>query len=272
MSEAADALLLDLGQWEGPLDLLLDLARRQKVDLARISVLELVDQYLAVVRSPHAPRLELAAEWLVMAAWLVDLKSRLLLPPPPPEEPRPEAEAALLRHRLARLEAMREAAARLAARPRLGRDTFARGAPEGLRLARRIEPQASLAQLLAAYAAVRARRETAAHRVRPRPVVGIEAATERLRRVLGRAADWVELTRLLPLLAPAPELRRSAAASGLVAALELARTGAAELRQRAAFAAVELRGAGGAAASAGEAGLAAPADNPSAPASPPGQP
>jgi segregation and condensation protein A len=237
-----DALPLDLGAWEGPLDLLLDLARRQKVDLARISVVALVDQYLAAVRGPAGPRLETSADWLVMAAWLVDLKSRLLLPPAPPEEAQPEAEAALLRHRLARLEAMREAAARLAARPRLGRDTFARGAPEGAKLARRIEHHASLADLVSAYAAVRARREVAPHRVRPRPVVGIEAAMERLRRVLGRAADWVELTRLLPLIAPAPELRRSAAASGLVAALELARTGAADLRQKAAFSPVELRG------------------------------
>lgn len=239
---AADALSLDLGHWDGPLDLLLDLARRQKVDLQRISVVELVDQYLAAVRGPRPVRLEVSADWLVMAAWLVDLKSRLLLPPPPPEEAQPEAEAALLRHRLARLEAMRAAAERLAARPRLGRDTFARGAPEGLKLARRVEHHASLADLLAAYAAVRARREAAPHRIRPRPVVGIEAAMERLRRVLGRAADWVELTRLVPLIAPAPELRRSAAASGLVAALELARTGSAELRQKAAFGAVELRG------------------------------
>lgn len=242
VGSAADALPLALEAWDGPLDLLLDLARRQKVDLARISIVQLVDQYLAAVRGPATPRLEVSADWLVMAAWLVDLKSRLLLPPAPPEETAPEAEAALLRHRLARLEAMREAATRLAARPRLGRDTFARGAPEGARMARRIEHHASLAELVAAYAAVRARREAAPHRVRPRPVVGIELAMERLRRVLGRAADWVELTRLLPLIAPAPELRRSAAASGLVAALELARTGAAELRQQSAFTPVELRG------------------------------
>ena len=236
----SDTLTLDLDHWEGPLDLLLTLARAQKVDLRQISILQLVEQYLAVIERAAALELEVAADWLVMAAWLAYLKSALLLPRDAAEEPSPEEEALRLQHRLERLDAMREAGAQLMARDRLGRDVFARGAPEGVRVVRQARWSASLYDLLAAYGRVSARSRPTLHVVRAREVMTLEDALARLDALLGRSTGWDRLERFLPDLA-SPRLRRSALASSLLAALELARQGRAELRQAAPFDPLYLR-------------------------------
>ena len=248
VSTAADpdsALYLALDGWEGPLDLLLDLARRQKVDLRTISILDLVDQYLAYIDSAGAMRLELAADYLVMAAWLAYLKSALLLPREEQEDPSPEELALRLQLRLARLGAMREAAARLMARDRLGRDVFMRGASEGLRVDRKNRWQCDWFALIQAYGQVKARTQPVVHMVRDRMVMTLDSAIARVSAMLGVTLDWIELRDFLP---PArdpgweePRLRRSALASSFVAALELARLGKAEMAQDETFGPLRLR-------------------------------
>ena len=235
------ALYLELDGWEGPLDLLLDLARRQKVDLRTISILGLVDQYLSYIERAEALRLELAADYLVMAAWLAYLKSALLLPREEQEDPSPEELAMRLQLRLQRLGAMREAAARLMARDRLGRDVFARGAPEGLRTDRKSRWQCDWFALVQAYGQVKARMVPVVHMVRDRLVMTLDSALTRLSAMLGVKMVWMELHEFLPPDAD-PRLRRSALASGFVAALELARLGKAELAQDEAFGPLMLRG------------------------------
>jgi segregation and condensation protein A len=234
------ALYLELDGWEGPLDLLLDLARRQKVDLRRISILELVDQYLAYIDRAEALRLELAADYLVMAAWLAYLKSAMLLPKEEQEDPSPEELALRLQLRLQRLGAMREAAARLMARDRLGRDVFARGAPEGLRVDRKNAWQCEWFDLVQAYGQVKARTAPVVHMVRDRMVMTLDSALARVSSMLGVTLDWMELRDFLPPHAE-PRLRRSALASSFVAALELARLGKAELAQDETFGPLRLR-------------------------------
>jgi segregation and condensation protein A len=234
------ALYLELDGWEGPLDLLLDLARRQKVDLRQISILALVDQYLDYIDRAEALRLELAADYLVMAAWLAYLKSALLLPREEQEDPSPEELALRLQLRLARLGAMREAAARLMARDRLGRDVFARGAPEGLRTDRKTLWQCDWYALVQAYGQVKARTAPVVHMVRERPVMTLESALDRVSAMLGVTLDWIELRQFLPPHAE-PRLRKSALASSFVAALELARLGRAELAQEETFGPLRLR-------------------------------
>jgi segregation and condensation protein A len=239
-----DKLYLEIDGWEGPLDLLLDLARRQKVDLRRISILELVDAYLTYIEQAEALRLELAADYLVMAAWLAYLKSALLLPRDEAEDPSPEVLALRLQLRLQRLGAMREAAGRLMGRDRLGRDVFVRGAPEGLRIDRKSLWQCSWLDLVRAYGEVKARSEPVVHMVRERMVMTLDSAIQRVSSMLGVAIDWMDLREFLP---PAqetwadPRLRRSALASSFVAALELARTGKAELAQDETFGPLRLR-------------------------------
>lgn len=234
------ALYLELDGWEGPLDLLLDLARRQKVDLRRISILALVDQYLAYIERAEAMRLELAADYLVMAAWLAYLKSSLLLPREEQEDPSPEELALRLQLRLQRLGAMREAAARLMARDRLGRDVFVRGAPEGLRIDRKNLWQCDWFELVQAYGQVKARTAPVVHIVRDRMVMTLDSALARVSSMLGVTLDWMELSTFLPPHAD-PRLRRSALASSFVAALELARLGKAELAQEETFGPLRLR-------------------------------
>jgi len=234
------ALYLELDGWEGPLDLLLDLARRQKVDLKQISILALVDQYIAYIERAEAMRLELAADYLVMAAWLAYLKSALLLPKDEQEDPSPEELALRLQLRLQRLGAMREAAARLLARDRLGRDVFVRGAPEGLRIDRRNLWQCDWYSLVSAYSQVKARGEPVVHMVRDRMVMTLDAAIDRVSAMLGVKLAWMELRDFLPTHAE-PRLMRSALASSFVAALELARLGKAELRQEDVFGPLHLR-------------------------------
>lgn len=240
---AIEQLVIDVEGFEGPLDLLLTLAQRQKVDLRRISVLHLAEQYIAAIERAQDLRLELAADWLVMAAWLAYLKSRLLLPPDPEAEgPSAEELAAHLAFQLERLEAMRAAAARLMARDRLGRDRFARGAPEALALTRRTEYTATLHELLTAYARLRTRDEFRPFAFDRRDVFSLEDALLRLERLIGLQLNWTDLAAFLP---PdwqgAGVRRRSATASSFFAALELARQGRAELRQDAAFGVIQLR-------------------------------
>lgn len=232
--EREDALQLSLESWEGPLDLLLTLARGQKVDLRQISILALVEQYLAFIAEMRALKLEVAADYLVMAAWLAYLKSALLLPKDPAQDPSPEELALRLQLRLQRLAAMRDAAARLLARDRVGRDVFLRPRPEGLRDVKVRRWDASLYDLLAAYGQVKLRSEPVVHMIARRPVVTLDAALTHLQRMLGVTLDWAELSDFLPPDYDGP-LRRSAIASSFVAALELARQGRVELRQESAF-------------------------------------
>ena len=235
-----DTLTIDVDGWEGPLDLLLALARNQKVDLKQISILKLVEQYLAFINDARALKLEVAADYLVMAAWLAYLKSALLLPRDPEVEPSPEELALRLQLRLARLDAMREAGARLMARDRLGRDVFARGQPEGLRTVRHAVWQAELYDLIAAYGRISARTRPVLHVVARRPVMTLEVAIDRLSTLIGERVEWSTIESFLP--AEASGLyRKSAIASSFLAALELARKGRVELRQQSPFAPLYLK-------------------------------
>lgn len=227
-------LTLTLDGWEGPLDLLLTLARAQKVDLAQISILALTDQYIAYIETARSLRLEVAADYLVMAAWLAYLKSCLLLPKDPDVDPSPEELALRLQLRLQRLDAMREAGARLLGRDRIGRDVFVRAAPEGLALVRKALWQAAAFDLYAAYGRVRARTQPAMHVVAHRSVMTLEDAISRVSALLGAAIDWTTLESFLPVSAD-PDYRKSALASSFVAALELARQGRLEIEQEQAF-------------------------------------
>ncbi len=238
----SDELNLSLDGWEGPLDLLLSLARAQKVDLAQISILQLVEQYLDYITGARALKLEIAADYLVMAAWLTYLKSCLLLPKDPEADPSPEEIALRLQMRLQRLDAMREAGARLLGRDRLGRDVFQRGAPEGLRLVRKSSWQASAYDLFAAYGAVKARTQPAMHVVHARSVMTLDEAIERVSAMIGMAIEWTALEAFLP-KTDDPLLRRSALASSFLAALELARRGRLDLEQEEAFAPLRLKAA-----------------------------
>jgi segregation and condensation protein A len=245
-----DAWVVDIDGWEGPLDLLLALARTQKVDLRQISVLQLAEQYLAHIESARRLRLELAADYLVMAAWLAFLKSRLLLPVDETAEGPTGAELAeRLAFQLERLEAMRNAAAQLMGRDRLGRDMFARGMPEPVASIRHVRHTAHLIDLIQAYARVRTRDDFRPWAFDRDSVYTMEAALDRLRGGLARGV-WTDLTDWLPVdWATTPARRRSARASLFAAALELVKQGGAELRQAETFAPLELRGRGGAAAS-----------------------
>ncbi|WP_184018068.1 segregation and condensation protein A [Sphingobium boeckii] len=235
-----DTLTLNLDGWEGPLDLLLSLARVQKVDLREISILALVEQYLNFLNEAKALKLEIAADYLVMAAWLAYLKSCLLLPRDETVDPSPEELALRLQLRLQRLNAMREAGARLMGRDRLGRDVFPRGEPEGLRTVRKSLWQADLFALISAYGQIKARTAPAYHHVSRRPVMTLDAALQRVERLIGEMIDWAEIGRFLPEGLEGP-LHRSALASSFVAALELARQGKVHLKQNDAFAPLYLR-------------------------------
>lgn len=239
----AEALIVDVEGFEGPLDLLLTLSRTQKVDLRRISVLELAEQYLAFVDRAKALRIELAADYLVMAAWLAFLKSRLLLPPDPAAEgPSAEDMAAHLAFQLERLQAMREAAAQLMARDRLGRDTFARGLSEEVARVRKVVYTASLLDLMQAYARIRTRDEFRPYAFDRRDVFTMEQALDRLRGLIGFAGDWTELASYLPDgWGGDPKRRRSATAATFAASLELAKQGQIEIRQSETFAPISIR-------------------------------
>lgn len=238
----ADVLTVSFDSWEGPLDLLLALARTQKVDLREISILALTEQYLAYVEGARKLKLELAADYLVMAAWLAYLKSAMLLPREAQPEPSPEEMALRLQLRLQRLHAMREAGARLMARDRVGRDVFVRRAPEGLRLVRKAQWSASLYDLIQAYGQIRARTQPVVHMVAARPVMTLDEAIRRVGALVGSTLDWTVLDSFLPDDRDGP-MARSALASSFVAALELAKQGRVEIRQDGIFEPIFLRAA-----------------------------
>lgn len=240
---AAEALIVDVDGFEGPLDLLLTLSRTQKVDLRRISILQLTEQYLAFIDEARSLRIELAADYLVMAAWLAFLKSRLLLPPDPSEEgPSGEEMAAHLAFQLERLAAMRDCAAKLMARDRLGQDRFARGASEEVTTARRVTWTAGLLDLMQAYARVRTRDDFRPYVMDRDSVLTMEEALDRLRGLVGDAVEWTDLMTFLPAGWTAdPRRRRSATAASFAAVLELAKAGRVRLRQSDTFAPIELR-------------------------------
>ena len=235
-----ETLTLDLEGWEGPIDVLLALARTQKLDLREISILALVEQYLEFVERTRQLKLELAADYLVMAAWLAYLKSALLLPRQPDQDPDPDDLAMRLQARLERLSAMRDAGTRLMARDRLGRDVFTRGAPEGLRTTRVSLWQAQIYDLMAAYGRVSARTRPAMHVVADRNVMTLEVALDRAGKIIGSKVDWSAIEAFLPDNAEGG-FRKSALASSFVAALELARLGKVELRQETPFAPLYLK-------------------------------
>ncbi|MBC7144981.1 MAG: segregation/condensation protein A [Thioclava marina] len=239
----AEALIVDVDGFEGPLDLLLTLSRTQKVDLRKISVLQLAEQYLAFVERAKALRIELAADYLVMAAWLAFLKSRLLLPPDPEAEgPSAEDMAAHLAFQLERLQAMRESAAQLMARDRLGRDTFVRGVSEEVARVRKITYTASLMELMQAYARIRTRDEFRPYAFDRTNVFTMEEALDRMRGLIGFAGDWSELTTFLPDgWTSDPKRRRSATAATFAASLEMAKQGQIEIRQSDTFQPISIR-------------------------------
>ncbi len=238
-------LVVDVNGFEGPLDLLLHLARNQKVDLARISILALVEQYLAFIDKARAVRLELAADYLVMAAWLAFLKSKLLIPKQSGEEGESGEElAAVLQFRLRRLEAMRDAAARLVNRNRLGRDVLARGLPELVIVEKRNQYSATLYDLLTAYASQRQRQAITNVEIAKRGVWSLKQARDILTRLVGSLQDWTILDSFLIEYLAAPEEKRTAVASAFAASLELIREGKLEVRQQEAFAPIYLRGRG----------------------------
>ena len=240
---SAEALIVDVDGFEGPLDLLLTLSRTQKVDLMRISILELAQQYLDFVERAKALRIELAADYLVMAAWLAFLKSRLLLPPDPADEgPSGEEMAAHLAFQLERLQAMRDCAARLMARDQKGRDFFVRGIPENVETVRRVNYTANLLDLMQAYSRIRTRDEFRPFVMDRNDVFTMEEALERMRGLIGFAVDWVDISSYLPDgWGASPMRRRAATASTFAASLELAKAGKVELRQSETFAPLELR-------------------------------
>ncbi|WP_245298710.1 segregation and condensation protein A [Pseudotabrizicola sediminis] len=240
---AAEALIVDVDGFEGPLDLLLTLSRTQKVDLRKISVLELAEQYLGFVQKAQSLRIELAADYLVMAAWLAFLKSRLLLPPEPGEDgPSAEDLAAHLAYQLERLQAMREAAARLMARDQMGRDFFARGLPETISHHRAVTYEATLLDLMRAYARIRTKDEFRPFVMDRDQVFTMEQALERMRGLIGYVGDWADLTSFLPEgWESTPMRRRSSTAAHFAAVLEMAKRGQVELRQGEMFAPIQIR-------------------------------
>ena len=238
-----DTLVVDVEGFEGPLDLLLALGRTQKVDLAKISVLALAQQYLDFIAEARRLRLEIAADYLVMAAWLAYLKSKLLLPAEKSEEGEPTGAelAALLAFRLKRLDAMRDVSAQLMTRKRLGRDVFPRGLPEPTRITRKSLYDANVYDLLKAYSQQRQRTATRSLHMQPRTVWSLREAREELERLLGIACDWAPLDVLLAEFLVEPELRRTALASSFTATLEMTREGALEIRQSKPFAPLLIR-------------------------------
>jgi len=240
---AAEALIVDVDGFEGPLDLLLTLSRTQKVDLRQISVLALARQYLAFIEKARDLRLELAADYLVMAAWLAFLKSRLLLPPDPTEEgPSGEELAAHLAFQLERLSAMRDAAAKLMARDQLGRDFFARGITEDVERTRRVTYTATLLDLMQGYARIRTKDEFRPFVLDRESTYTMEEALGRMRKLIGFAGEWADILSYLPEgWEVDPKKRRSATAATFAASLELVKEGRLEIRQSETFAPIQIK-------------------------------
>ena len=240
----ADAFVVDVAGFEGPLDLLLALARTHKVDIAKVSILALVEQYLEFINEAQKLKIEIAADYLVMAAWLAYLKSRLLLPrdKEDPDTTSAEELAQRLAFRLMRLDAMRNAAAQLMTRQRLGRDVFARGAPEYVTTTRDTTYTAEVYDLLKAYAEQRKRTVRLVHVIKARRVWSIKEARTRLEKLIGKSAgDWTQLDLFLQQYLPKGEEERSALASSFGATLEMAREGLVEIRQDEPFSPIYMR-------------------------------
>jgi segregation and condensation protein A len=236
------AMIVDVEGFEGPLDLLLMLARQQKVDLAKISILALADQYLGFIEEARKLRLELAADYLVMAAWLAYLKSRLLLPEAAPAEgPSAEDMALALANRLRRLEAIRDAATRLMERPQLGRDVFGRGDPEPIAEVKRPEWTATLYDLLTAYSQQRQRTALSRVRFKKRSVWSLAEARATLERLIGESTDWSRIDQYLIQYVVEPSQVPTVFASSFASALELVREGVAEIHQKESFAPIYMR-------------------------------
>jgi segregation and condensation protein A len=240
---AAEALIVDVDGFEGPLDLLLTLSRTQKVDLRKVSILQLAEQYLVFIERAKELRLELAADYLVMAAWLAFLKSRLLLPPDPNEDgPSGEELAAHLAFQLERLSAMREASAKLMARDQLGRDFFARGLPEDVTRVRKVTYTATLLDLMQGYARIKTKDEFRPFTMDREKVFTMEQALARMRSLIGYAGDWSDLNSWLPEgWEVDPVKRRSATAATFAASLEMVKQGQIELRQGDVFSPIQIR-------------------------------
>lgn len=240
---AAEALIVDVDGYEGPLDLLLTLSRTQKVDLRKISVLALAEQYLSFVEQAKTLRIELAADYLVMAAWLAFLKSRLLLPPDPDDEgPSGDELAAHLAFQLERLQAMRESAAKLMARDQKARDFFVRGLPEDVTRIRQVRYTATLLDLMQGYARIRTKDEFRPYSMERKNVMTLEQALVRMRGLIGYAGEWTDLLSWLPDgWETDPARRRSATASHFAASLELAKIGVIKIRQADTFATLQIK-------------------------------
>lgn len=240
---AAEALIVDVDGYEGPLDLLLTMSRTQKVDLRQISILSLARQYLAFIAQARDLRIELAADYLVMAAWLAFLKSRLLLPPDPEAEgPSGEELAAHLAFQLERLSAMRDAAAKLMGRDQKGRDFFARGITEDVSRVRQVKYTASLLDLMQAYARIKTKDDFRPFVMDRFAVMTLEQALERMRHLIGFAGEWTDIASYLPDdWQTDPAKRRSATAANFAASLELAKEGRIEIRQGDIFAPIQIR-------------------------------
>jgi segregation and condensation protein A len=238
-----ERLFVDLEGYEGPIDVLLALAREQKVDITRISILALAEQYIAFIAQAKRVRLEIAADYLVMAAWLAYLKSRLLLPTPSEDKAEPTAAdmAAALAFQLQRLQAMQDAGVRLMARPQLGKDVFLRGAPEGLKVVTSTVYTATLYELLRAYGDQRGRKQNATLRILPTELYSMEAALERLSSILGRMPEWTTLQSFIPHELRGGIVARSALAAMFTASLELVRSGQLQLRQDSSFGQIYIR-------------------------------
>ncbi|MBT5765409.1 MAG: segregation/condensation protein A [Kordiimonadaceae bacterium] len=238
-----ERLIVDIDGFEGPLDVLLTLSRTQKVDLKQISILDLVKQYLEFVQQARELRLELAADYLVMAAWLAYLKSRLLLPEEENEDELSAEElAARLTYQLQRLGAIRDRAAELMSRNQMGRDMFARGAPEPVIVTRHHTYELSLYDLLKAYSEQKTRGAAADIRIHKRAVYTLDKAIERLSEMLGLAIDWTDLEQFMPSDIDDPQIIRSAKASMFTASLELAKNGKADIIQKQLFGPLFIRG------------------------------
>ncbi len=240
---AAEALIVDVDGFEGPLDLLLTLSRTQKVDLRTISILALARQYLAFIDEAKSLRIELAADYLVMAAWLAFLKSRLLLPPDPADDgPTGEELAAHLAFQLERLQAMRDAAAQLMARDQKGRDFFVRGITEDVTRIRKVRYTATLLDLMHGYARIRTKDEFRPYTMEREHVMTMEQALDRMRHLIGFAGEWTDLASYMPEgWEVSPARRRSATASHFAASLELAKSGQIQIRQSAHYEPIQIR-------------------------------
>jgi len=240
--QARGELVVDLEGFEGPIDALLVLARQQKVDLLHISILQLADQYVAFIAEARRMRLEIAADYLVMAAWLAYLKSRLLLPEPEEDdEPTGPEMAEALAFQLRRLEAMQKSGAKIMELPRLGRDVFARGAPEGMRVKRTPVYELTLYDLLKAYGDQQRRQQPPSLEIAPTAFFSVDDALERLARLVGNLPDWQTLESFLPRNLRDPVMMRSAVAATFAATLEMAKAGKLSLRQNGTFGPIYLR-------------------------------